>query len=467
MEEKMDNKTDGTPEISGLESKLDKCNDSEKAEASDNTFTTISLKDMDAKHLELKNIAGHPYYRYSYGAVIKYFTLEGKEFPDEDSLKKELKLDIKSISAEEVLKPEKHGDSDESAEEQKTIDVIALMVKAVMPHIYLQDDSEYILLANYAILSYCFQLFDRIPYLSLRGTKGSGKTTVMEILNHMVRNPKFNTNVTPAALFRMIEESMPTLLIDEVEALGAKSSGNSPIIQILNSGYQKDGRVPRIIKNEIVEFGTFSPKVIAGINVLPEATEERCIKITMEKSSAQLKKFTFTPDIMKQMQEIKDEIVKGVRRNAAGIMDYLTGKEKLDINPEIINRDRDLWLPILILAKVFEYEDSKYFEKMTSLALKGIRRKKEAEALKPENQAKAILSEGIDLKKIEVVYKDKTSQYVKAKNVYELIEEKDVFNSYKSQADLTNVLKKVGIEAVRRRVDKVLTPLYKLPLQFS
>ena len=56
------------------------------------------------------------------------------------------------------------------------------------------------------------------PRLSISSpTKGCGKTTLLDVLSRPVLRPLLASNVTPAAVFRVIEKYNPCLLIDEAD----------------------------------------------------------------------------------------------------------------------------------------------------------------------------------------------------------------------------------------------------------
>jgi hypothetical protein len=92
-----------------------------------------------------------------------------------------------------------------------------------------------------------------------------------------------------------------------------KSAGtsNNPTIQSLNSGYKKDGKVHRVIKNLPTQFSTYCPKVIAGINPLSPALADRCITIEMQKAPSSNKVAYLTSDVQNKLEVIK----AGYRKN--------------------------------------------------------------------------------------------------------------------------------------------------------
>lgn len=99
-----------------------------------------------------------------------------------------------------------------------------------------------------------FNLFEAIPYLHLTGAKGSGKTTLVRILSSLSHHPVSTVSVTPANLFRMIENEQPTLFIDEAEDLEKRGTSNNPTIQSLNSGYKKTGKFTELSRIYLLSF---------------------------------------------------------------------------------------------------------------------------------------------------------------------------------------------------------------------
>ena len=49
-------------------------------------------------------------------------------------------------------------------------------------------------------------------------TKGCGKTTALDVMGQLVLRPLAAANVSPSAIFRVVEACHPTLLIDEADS---------------------------------------------------------------------------------------------------------------------------------------------------------------------------------------------------------------------------------------------------------
>jgi len=92
-------------------------------------------------------------------------------------------------------------------------------------------------LALWILHTYAFDLRDISTYIGIESPdKGCGKTTLLRLLGKLVRKPVSTANVSPSALFRVIEELQPTLLIDEGDTF---LRNNDELRGILNAGYSR------------------------------------------------------------------------------------------------------------------------------------------------------------------------------------------------------------------------------------
>lgn len=119
--------------------------------------------------------------------------------------------------------------------------------------------------------------------------RGSGKTTVLEHLNHLAHHPIQAASLSsPALLARMVSKGTRTILIDEVDrSLNPNKPGVDDLIAILNSGYKQGATRPVLVpgKNgewDVEEMPTYSPVAMAGnAPHLPEDTRSRSIRVLL------------------------------------------------------------------------------------------------------------------------------------------------------------------------------------------
>ena len=148
--------------------------------------------------------------------------------------------------------------------------------------------AEYVVLAVWIIHTYCFEQFRHTPYLDINSPeKQSGKTTLLDVIEPLVHNPKRADSISPAALYRLVHKYKPSLMLDEIDALIRSGKETSEAIRgILNSGFKRNGTTTRCTgKNmdQLAEFSTYCPKVIAGIGELWDTVHDRSITIRMRK----------------------------------------------------------------------------------------------------------------------------------------------------------------------------------------
>jgi hypothetical protein len=219
-------------------------------------------------------------------------------------------------------------------------------------------------LALWVVHTYCFELRDITAYLGLESPeKRCGKTTLLSVLSELVNRPVIAANISPPALFRVIEEASPTLLIDEADTF---LQGNDEMRGILNSGYtRKTAYVVRVApdtarpqtrtsegagpgttaeesSSRLIRFSSWCPKVMAAIGRLPETLADRCIRIRMERK---------TPgEACERLRNLDADNLR--RRCARFVLDHAREISELrpEIPAELNDRAADIWEPLLVIA---------------------------------------------------------------------------------------------------------------------
>jgi putative DNA primase/helicase len=174
--------------------------------------------------------------------------------------------------------------------------------------------------------------------------KRCGKTVTLSTLGQLVSRPVPASNISPAALFRTVEEYQPTLIIDEAETF---LKDNEELRGILNSGHGRanafvirtvgDDHKPRL-------FSTWCPKAFALIGRLPETLEDRSIVIPMRRRAPGESVERFRLDRL----DLEDVRRKSVRW-AADHLEDLRGSDP-EIPEGLGDRAADNWRPLLAIA---------------------------------------------------------------------------------------------------------------------
>jgi putative DNA primase/helicase len=189
-----------------------------------------------------------------------------------------------------------------------------------------------------------FPAFPRLVWKSAEPV--SGKTTALNLTKSIVARPLKAENVTASSLFRAIELSRPTLLLDEVDNL--RLGENQDILSILNSGHGAGGSVIRTVGDsyEPREFGTFCPVALGGIGDLPGPLTTRSIFIRLKRKLRSEPVARFRAD---RPPPLLAELGSKCARWAADNRERLRDADPCI--PEMIgNRDADNWAPLFAIA---------------------------------------------------------------------------------------------------------------------
>jgi putative DNA primase/helicase len=180
-------------------------------------------------------------------------------------------------------------------------------------------------------------------------TKRCGKTSVMILLYFLVLKAELASNISPSAIFRHIERTRPTLLIDEGDSF---LKDNEEVRGILDAGHTKIGAsVMRNVEvgGEIVprRFSVWAAKAIAVIGKLADTLDDRGIKIPLQRKPPSAK--------IERLRRRDSEEFATLRRQAARwASDNL--RNLIDPEPQVPeqlnDRAADNWRPLLAIAEL-------------------------------------------------------------------------------------------------------------------
>ena len=172
-----------------------------------------------------------------------------------------------------------------------------------------------------------------------------GKTQLLDVIGKLARRPLVTGNISPAAVFRVIETHYPTLVIDEADTFFRE---NEELRGVINSGHTRQSAfVIRTVgdEHEAKRFSTWGAKAISGIRRLPETIMDRSI-------------------VMELRRRLPSETVERLRYAEPGLFDKLASKlarfaddtitaiaNARPVLPESLSdRAQDNWEPLLAIA---------------------------------------------------------------------------------------------------------------------
>jgi putative DNA primase/helicase len=202
-------------------------------------------------------------------------------------------------------------------------------------------------IAAWIVLTYLINEVDILPILGITSPeKRCGKTRLLQVLGSLVQRPLSASNVSTAAIYRVIEQWSPTLLVDEADTF---LKDDDVMRGIINSGHTRQlAYVLRVGSNGLVEqLSTWAPKAIAMIGDLPTTIADRCILVRLARRAKS--------EVVQPLRNIKGaEVVALQRKLARWTNDY---REEIAFAepslPNIVNdRAADNWIPLLKIAQV-------------------------------------------------------------------------------------------------------------------
>jgi hypothetical protein len=209
--------------------------------------------------------------------------------------------------------------------------------------------------ALWIVHTWLYDCFDMTPRLAvLSPQKQCGKTRVMELVKFLARRPRFTLTMSAAYMFRIIEESAPTLLVDEADTVFGnrhKNDAHEDLRGLLNGGWERGAVVGKMIGEGAgmvpKDFATFAPVALAGIgDCLPETVLDRSIVVRMRRRA---------PDeVIEPMRQRRAVARTGPLARRIAAWSSRVAEELDDADPEmpdgIVDRPADVWAPLIAVA---------------------------------------------------------------------------------------------------------------------
>lgn len=194
-----------------------------------------------------------------------------------------------------------------------------------------------IVMAFWVLHAHAHEAADISPTLAFTSPeKRCGKTTALSVVSAAVPKPMHAVNISPAVMFRVVENYKPTVLIDEGDTFLAE---NDELRGILNGGHNRlTAFVWRSVgdEHEPRRFKVWAPKCIAMIGHLPDTLEDRSLVVPLRRKQDGESVERFRGDRIKEFEPL-------ARRAARWAQDNLDRLKSLDpdLPQELNDRAQD------------------------------------------------------------------------------------------------------------------------------
>ena len=177
-----------------------------------------------------------------------------------------------------------------------------------------------------------------------------GKTQMMSVLSYLCPRVIPASNITAAALFRLVEMERPTLLVDECDVF---LKDNEDLRCLLNAAHRRDGAyVVRCgDKNSDYpprKYSVFGPKALAMIGTPAPTIEDRSIVIRLQRKRRD--------EVIERLNAAAAERLKMIARRLMAAVTPEIRAAMYAANPEIPatlnDRQADNWRNLIALADI-------------------------------------------------------------------------------------------------------------------
>ncbi len=227
-------------------------------------------------------------------------------------------------------------------------DLLLAICQRVSQHVHLQDRIALVSIALWVVFTYLLDKVEFNPRLLITSpTKRCGKTTLLGVLAEMVDKALPSSNVSTAALYRVIDLYHPTLLIDEADTF---LENRGEMVGIINAGHSRSASC--IIRcagddHQPKPFSCWSPLVIAMNGRPPDTIVDRSMVIRMTRKAANQKLLSMDATSREAMRELGRKAARWAQDNASAVA------QRVPVLPSALNsRAGNSWEPLLAIAEV-------------------------------------------------------------------------------------------------------------------
>ena len=182
-------------------------------------------------------------------------------------------------------------------------------------------------------------------------TKRCGKTLLLDVMAALVHHPMPTNNMTTAALFRVIEQRAPTLLLDEADRTFAKQD-IPDLLAVLNGSQRREcAFVLRCVgdDHEVRQFRTWCPKALVGIGDLPDTVMDRSVVVRLERRPPGADVPLWRDRDRAAITRVRRQIARWTADHTDAI---LTARTRVPFPAGLHDRARDGWEALLAIGEV-------------------------------------------------------------------------------------------------------------------
>ena len=203
------------------------------------------------------------------------------------------------------------------------------------------------LLALWTIHTYAIDAANISPYVAtVSPTPECGKTTCLRVMHAIAWRAVLASNISSSALYRVICEHHPTLLIDEMDSFADEKS---ELRNVLNGGHTRGAHVIRSVgdDHDPRQFDTYGAKSLAAIGKLSPTLSSRSIQVRLRRKKASEKVDKLPLEGPPNAKTLSRQCLRWVNDNRR----ELRAQDPF-IPPGLNNRNADNWSVLFAIAEL-------------------------------------------------------------------------------------------------------------------
>ena len=199
--------------------------------------------------------------------------------------------------------------------------------------------------ALWIVLTYLHDAVDILPILLITSPlEDCGKSTLLKLVLYLSNRPIPASNISAAAIYRVIGDDHPTLVLDEADAFMQEDEA---MRRVINSGHERPlAYVIRVVNDtgDTGQFSTWCPKAIARIGQPKRTILSRSIPIRLERKPKGMKTEKLKSGHKLEFEDLRRKISRLANDIRAQVQLFRSQSDWLN------NRAGDNWEPLFAIA---------------------------------------------------------------------------------------------------------------------
>ena len=217
------------------------------------------------------------------------------------------------------------------------------LVLTIRRHVIMRREAV-VAVALWIIHTHLLDAFSVSPILAVESPeKRCGKSTLLSIVLHLVRKGLMGSNISPAALYRVVDSMTPTLILDEADTF--VTDEKHELRGIMNASHSHQRRRAALSSGGTRSLLDTVPKAFGLIGELPATIQDRAIVIRMTRKLG-------GENVRRRRADRTDDLhilCRRIARWAADNRDAVSASDPL-VPPDLNDRAADNWRPLVAIA---------------------------------------------------------------------------------------------------------------------